>query len=109
MFRRSVDFCRSHRLLPALLRGDPSLQLARLGSAGRDRVGPHRELVASILARGIEAGEFRANLDVASTADVICQLQSDYSGRAYWNDDEFPDDPKVIDAAVAMIEAAVRD
>lgn len=108
LFRRSVDFCRSHRLLPALLRGDPSLQLARLGSAGRDRVGPHRELVASILTRGIEAGEFRADLDVASTADVICQLQSDYSGRAYWNDDDFPDDPKIIDAAIAMIVSAVR-
>jgi len=108
MFRRSVDFCRSHPLLPALLRGDPDLQLARMGAAGRDRVGPHRELVASILARGIEAGEFRGDLDVAAIADVICQLQSDYSGRAYRNDADFPDDPKVIDAAIAMIVSAVR-
>lgn len=108
MFRRSVDFCRSHPLLPALLRGDPDLQLARMGAAGRDRVGPHRELVASILARGIDAGEFRGDLDVAAIADVICQLQSDYSGRAYRNDADFPDDPKVIDAAIAMIVSAVR-
>jgi hypothetical protein len=38
---------------------------------------------------------------------VICQLQSDYSGRAYRNDARFPDDPRIIDAAVAMIRAAV--
>lgn len=109
MFRRSVDFCRSHPLLPALLRGDPELQLTRMGAAGRDRVGPHRDLVAAILTRGIEAGEFRSDLDVASIADVICQLQSDYSGRAYRNDADFPDDPRIIDAAIAMIVSAVQD
>ena len=57
--------------------------------------------------RGIEVGEFRAEVDVTATADVICQLQSDYSGRAYRNDARFPDDPRIIDAAVAMIRAAV--
>lgn len=107
MFRRSVGFCRTHPLLPALLRGDPELQLTRLGSSGRDRVQPHRGLVARILMRGIEVGEFRAEVDVTATADVICQLQSDYSGRAYRNDARFPDDPRIIDAAVAMIRAAV--
>ena len=75
----------------------------------RDRVGPHRELVASILTRGIDQGEFRRDLDVGSIADVICQLQSDYSGRAYRNDRDFPDDPKIIDAAIAMIVSSVRD
>jgi AcrR family transcriptional regulator len=96
MFRRSVDFCRTHPLLPALLRQDPELQLSRISHAGRDRVQPHRDLVASLLVRGIEAGEFRADLDVASTADVICQLQSDYSGRACRSDERFPDDPRAV-------------
>ena len=107
MFRRSVDFCRMHPLLPALLREDPELQLSRTRTAGRNRVVPHRELVASLLERGIAAGEFRADLDVAATADILCQLQSDYSGRAFRNDDQFPDDPRIIDAAVALIHAAV--
>ncbi|GEM_PF-253208 len=107
MFRRSVDFCRSQPLLPALLRGDPQLQLARMGSAGRDRVEPHRELVARIVTRGIDEGELRRDVDVTATADVICQLQSDYSGRAYRNDEHFPDDPRIIDAAVGMILASV--
>ncbi len=107
MFRRSVDFCRTHPLLPALLRQDPELQLSRIQVAAGDRVQPHRDLVARLLDRGIEAGEFRPDLDVPATADILCQLQSDYSGRAYRNDDRFPDDPRIIDAAVQLIRAAV--
>jgi AcrR family transcriptional regulator len=107
MFRRSVDFCRTHPLLPALLRQDPELQLSRLQVAAGDRAQAHRDLVARLLTRGIEGGEFRRNLDVSATADVICQLQSDYSGRAYRSDDRFPDDPRIIDAAVELIRAAV--
>jgi len=108
MFRRSVEFCRRHPLLPALLRGDEHLQLSRIREAGRDRVQPHRDLVASLLRRGIEAGEFRADLDIASVADVICQLQADYSARAYRREPGFPDSPAIIDAASRFILDAVR-
>ena len=108
MFRRSVEFCRRHPLLPALLRGDQDLQLSRIREAGRDRVQPHRDLVASLLRRGIAAGEFKADLDVASVADVICQLQADYSARAYRRDPGFPDSPLIIDAATRFILDAVR-
>jgi AcrR family transcriptional regulator len=108
MFRRSVEFCRRHPLLPALLRGDEGLQLSRIRAAGRDRVQPHRDLVASLLRRGIEAGEFKRDLDVASVADVICQLQPDYSGRAYRRDRDFPDSPAIIDAATRFLLDAVR-
>lgn len=107
MLRRSVGFCRSHPLLPALLRGDRALQLSRIQIAGRDRVQPHRDLVASILRRGIASGEFRADLDVAAVADLICQLQADYSSRAYRGDPAFPDSPEIIDAAVRFIRDAV--
>jgi AcrR family transcriptional regulator len=69
MLRRSVEFCRRHPLLPALLRGDQDLQLSRIREAGRDRVQPHRDLVARLLRRGIEAGEFKADLDAAAVAD----------------------------------------
>lgn len=108
MFRRSVEFCRRHPLLPALLRGDQDLQLSRIREAGRDRVQPHRDLVASLLRRGIEAGEFKTDLDVASVADVICQLQADYSARAYRRDPGYPDSPVIVDAATRFILDAVR-
>jgi len=108
MFRRSVEFCRAHPLLPALLRGDEDLQLSRIREAGRDRVQPHRDLVASILRRGIEAGEFKPDLDVASAADVICQLQADYSARAYRRDPRYPDSPAIIDSTIRFILDAVR-
>jgi len=107
MFRRSVEFCRTHPLLPALLRGERTLQLPRIAPAGADRVQPHRDLVASILQRGIDAGEFRPDLDVASVADVICQLQSDYSGRAYRRDPSFPDTPRILDALIRFVRDAV--
>ncbi|MBW2241750.1 MAG: TetR/AcrR family transcriptional regulator [Deltaproteobacteria bacterium] len=115
MFRRSVEFCRSHPLLPAMLRGERALELPRHlprhlprgSSAGLDRIHAHRELVASILRSGIDAGEFRADLDVLSVADVICQLQSDYSSRAYRRDPSYPDTPEILEAVVRFVRDAV--
>ncbi len=107
MFRRSVEFCRTHRLLPALLVGEQELKLGRVSEASADRVQPHRDLVASLLQRGIDSGEFRAELDVPAVADVICQLQADYSGRAYRRDPRYPDSPAIIDAAVGFIRSGV--
>jgi AcrR family transcriptional regulator len=108
MLRRSVAFCRSNPLLPALLSRDRALQLQRIRLASSDRVQPHRQLVAAILRDGIASGEFRADLDVASTADIICQLHADYSGRAYRREPDFPDTPELIDATVRFIHDAVR-
>ena len=108
MFRRSVDFCRTNPLLPALLSRDPALQLQRIQMASSDRIEPHRDLVASILQAGVEKGEFKADLDIRSAADLICQLQSDYSRRAYANDPRFPLTPAIIEAAVRFIDDAVR-
>lgn len=108
MLRESIAFCGSNPLLPALVNNEDALQLHRFSAATSDRVQPHRDLVASILRRGIAAGEFRADLDVASTADLICQLQGHYSGRAYRRDPQFPLTPALIDAAVRFIQEAVR-
>jgi len=108
MFRRSVAFCRNHPLLPALIREDGTLQLTRIRGAARDRVQPHRDLVARILARGIASGEFKADLDVPAVADVICQLQADYSSRAYRRDPSFPDAPGILEAAIRLVIDAVH-
>lgn len=108
MLRRSVDFCRSTPLLPALLSRDRALQLQRIGGTTGDRVTSHRELVASILEEGITKGEFQADLDVRGTADAICHLQSEYSTRAYSDDPRMPADPAVIDAVSRLIQDAVR-
>lgn len=108
MFRRSVEFCRTNPLLPALLSSEPSLQLQRMSVAAEGRLDAHRELIASILERGIAQGEFQADLDVASVADLICQITSDYSRRAYVPDPAFPVTPRIVDAAVRLILDAVR-
>lgn len=108
MFRRSVAFCASQPLLPALLSSDPGLQLQRITMASEGRLGPHRDLIARILQRGIEQGEFQADLDIASVADLICQMTSDYSRRAYADDPQFPATPAIIDAAVRFMLDAVK-
>jgi AcrR family transcriptional regulator len=108
MFRRSVEFCASNPLLPALLSSDPSLQLQRMGMATEGRLDAHRKLIASILEEGIARGEFQADLDVASVADLVCQLTADYSRRAYLPSSDFPVNPRIVDAGARFILDAVR-
>jgi AcrR family transcriptional regulator len=108
MFRRSVEFCRTHPLLPAILTGDELLQLERIGGPSRDRLQAHRNLIASVVRDGIEAGEFRADLDVGSVADVIQQLHIDYSTRAYRHDPLYPSHDALIDAVCRFVHDAVK-
>ena len=108
MFRRSFAFARSTPLLAALLTQDAALQLARFQHRSADRVQAHRDLVARILQRGVAAGEFRKDLDVPRTADLVCQLQVDYSTRAYRRDPLHPVDDALVDAAIRFIADAVR-
>ncbi len=108
MFRRSVEFCRSHMLLPKLIREDGALQLYRIRHAGRDFVQPHRDCVRGVLERGVAAGELKPELDVAAAADVICQLQSHYSTRAYLRDPSYPDSPEQIEATIRFVLDAVQ-
>jgi len=108
MFRRSVEFCASNPLLPALLSSDPALQLQRMSVAAKGRLDAHRELIASILEKGVALGEFQADLDVVSVADLISQLTADYSRRAYVPDPDFPVTPTIVDAGVRFILDAVR-
>jgi len=108
MFRRSVEFCATNPLLPALLSSDPALQLQRIRMASEGRLDAHRQLIASILERGIELDEFREDLDVVSAADVISQLTADYSMRPYRADPRFPATPRIVDATVRFILDAVR-
>jgi AcrR family transcriptional regulator len=108
MFRRSVAFCRSHPLLPALIREDGALQLDRVRAVGRERVQAHRDSIARVLERGVASGEFKRDLELASVADVIGQLQSHYSARAYMRDSAYPDSPELIEATIRLVLDAVR-
>ncbi len=108
MFRRSVAFCRTNPLLPAVLSGDKRFELARLDNPNRGRVHAHRQLIASVLADGIAKGEFRSDLPVDAMADVIQLVQAEYSSRAYRGDPEFPYEDALVDAAVRFIHDAVK-
>jgi AcrR family transcriptional regulator len=107
MFRRSVEFCRTNPLLPAVLSGDKRFELARIGNPDRGRVHAHRQLIANVLADGIAKGEFRSDLEVDAMADLIQLIHAEYASRAYRNDPEFPYDDALVDAAVRFIDDAV--
>lgn len=108
MFRRSVEFCRTNPLLPAILSGDKRFVLARIGNPDRGRVHAHRQLIAKVLSDGIAKGELRPDLPIDATADLIQQIHTEYASRAYRSDPEFPVDDALVDAAVRFIHAAVR-
>ncbi|HEU4431086.1 MAG TPA: TetR/AcrR family transcriptional regulator [Myxococcota bacterium] len=108
MFRRSAEFCRNHPLLPALIREDGALQLYRIRHAGRDFVQPHRDYVRGVLERGIASGELKPDLALTAAADVISQLQSHYSSRAYLRDPSYPDSPEQIEATIRFVLDAVQ-
>jgi hypothetical protein len=64
--------------------------------------------VRSVLELGVASGELKEGLDVASVADVICELQSHYSTRAYRRDPSYPDSPALIDATIQFVLDAVK-
>lgn len=108
MFRRSVAYCRTNPLLPAVLSGDKRFELARVENPNRGRVHAHRQLIANVLADGIAKGEFRRDLEVDAMADVIQHIHAEYASRAYRGDPEFPYEDALVDAAVRFIHDAVK-
>ena len=58
---------------------------------------------------GSAEGEFRADLDGDSGADLIQQLHVDYSTRAYRREPEFPVVEPLIEAVCHFVQAAVAD
>ena len=108
MFRSGFEFARGNPLLAALLSDDAQLQLTRFQHRSADRVKNYRELVARILRRGVASGAFKADLDVPRTADLVCQLQTDTTSRAYRRDPLYPVDSALIDTAVRFVADAVR-
>ncbi len=108
MLRNSVEFCRTHPLLPRLLTADAVLELERFSDVATRRLEAQRTHVAGILERGVRSGEFRADLDLASAADIISQLHADYAARAYRRRPEYPMTPELLDALVRFVHDALR-
>ena len=73
--RETLRFAGARPDFRAFLAGD-----TRLALLGEDRGGglsrqQWRERTAALLARGVAAGEFPADLDVSASADVLCAMQ----------------------------------
>ena len=111
MFRRSVEFCRAAiRCSPALLARATQRPPARAHPRGRARpraAAPRPRRVASCAAASRPASSSPTSTWPA-VADVICQLQVDYSRAPTGAIRGYPDSPAIIDAAVRFILDAVR-
>ncbi len=103
------------RVLPRGIRCCPRCCAATRASSSRASARPgatacSRTAISS--PRCCAAASRRASSSPTSTcravADVICQLQADYSARAYRRDPGYPDSPAIIDAATRFILDAVR-
>ena len=102
-------FARGNPLLPALLTEDAQLQLARFRHRSADRVAAPPRAGGAHPAPGHRGRRVpRRTSTCPRVADLVCQLQVDYSARAYRRDPLHPVDPALIDAAVRFIADAVR-
>lgn len=108
MIRNSVEFAKSHPLLPMLLADDALLELDRFSDVRVRRRDAHRTHVAGVLQQGVDRGEFRPDLDVSSVADIVCQLHAEYAGRACRRQPESPVTPTLVDALVSFVREALR-
>ena len=62
-------------------------------ASSADRVEAHRDLVARILRRGVGVRRVRSRTSTWLGRRLVCQLQADYSSRAYRRDPLHPADP----------------
>ncbi len=108
MLRGSIEFAGRDPLLPALLTEEAALELSRFSDLTGLWSEGHREYASALLRRGIDSGEFRADLDVEAAADVICQLHVDYSRRAYRPGEGPRPTPALVDGVVRFVLDAIR-
>ena len=71
----SLRFASTRPILRAFLAGDSRLALHGEYPSGRLSRDAWREQTVAILVRGVEAGEFAADLDARASADVLCAMQ----------------------------------
>ena len=110
VLRVSVRHARANPLLRRILVQDPGALVGR-ARAGVEAFARHyRDLLEPVLARGVETGELRADLDVPGTAELVWQVHFMLIRELFlgpqggWRSDG--DD--LLDAAVALVVHGIR-
>lgn len=75
MLHHTLLYARSQPLLQAILTDDVRVVVLGSASNARGPIDEWRRQVAEVLQHGVETGEFRSDLDVEHSADVIRAMQ----------------------------------
>ena len=102
MVRHTLRYARTRPFLQAILTDDGRVVILGPEPTGRDAIGAWRDRLIEILREGVEAAEFRQDLDVDHTADVLRAFQLGVIDRMH------RDDGPIDVSREEHIEAAVR-
>ncbi len=83
MHRASIDFARRHPVLRTILIRDQRLLLADDDETLRVATERWRRRLEELLARGVESGEVRSDLDLTTAADVVRLWHLSFLDRIY--------------------------
>ncbi len=104
MCRCIFDFAFQHPLLMALPRQDYEYLLPGGSDALKNANADWQQLMAETIQAGITAGEFRDDLDVKNTVDVINALQQAFIARMFKRDRTITSlSPELIEAMVSLV------
>jgi TetR/AcrR family fatty acid metabolism transcriptional regulator len=105
--RVNLSDTRRRPLLHAIL-ADAAL-LARFEDAARRSMAEWREKLVALLQRGVARGEFRADLDVESTAEVLRAMQVGMMQQLLSNDPSLDvSEERHLEAAARLLVAGLR-
>lgn len=104
MFRSTFEFATRHPLLMALPQQDYEFLLIDGIDAIKKANASWQQLIDETIRKGIESGEFRADLDIDNTVDIINSLQMFYVSRLFRKDRSIiPLSPDLIETMTSFI------
>lgn len=110
MIRETLRYARTRPFLQAILADDGRVVILGPEATSRDAIGAWRDRLIEILREGVQAAEFRQDLDVDHTADVLRAFQLGVIDRMHRADGPIDvSREQHIDAAVRLIlEGTIR-
>jgi AcrR family transcriptional regulator len=109
MHRASIEYARDHPLLRSLINREAAIALApHLRPVGRRVQEEWREQLAALIARGIENGELRPDLDPYRIADVIRLLNVSFIDRLFDPEPINVTDADLIDTSVKILQGGIQ-
>lgn len=99
----SIEYARHNPVLRAILRQDPRVLLPRRSSGRPPHVEAYLTGLCRALEAGVTAGEVRADLDLANTAETIWMIHEGLVEALFVAGNERSDGAELVAAAIGMV------